>query len=986
MDERRGRIYDDLRGAIGGDLLFDPIGRAPYATDASLYEIDPLGVVAPRNHDDLVTLVRYAGERGLPLHARGAGSGLAGESLGPGLVIDFSRYFRQIVAIGPESVVVQPGVVLDVLNARLAARGRRLGPDPSGSETCTIGGMLGGNAAGSRSLRYGTTADHVDRLRVVFAHGESAEVGREPWPVLDEVPVDFKGLVVRKVAALLTRHSDLIARQTPRAPRNRAGYALNATAKRGGIDLARLVVGSEGTLALITEATLRTVPIPKAQGVVFLPFGRLVAAAKAAPACLEDVPSACELLDWRSLSLIRDARPAYRDWIPAEAEAALVVEFEGDDPEQVARRVRRLSGRMARGRGLVAPPIEATRRADCEALLGLRSISLPLLLRMKGPARAIPIIEDIAIPPDALAAFLPRLQNILRQHDVNWTFYAHAGHGQLHPRPLLDLGDPRDVAKLEPLATEVYEAVFDVGGSISGEHGCGLARTQFLRKQYGELARVFDEIKYAFDPRNLLNPGKVVGDDPHLMTRNLRAVPPTPPIDAPFPEAGLPVLFDALRWPEGRTGLDQALACNGCGACRTTEPGLRMCPTFRALGTEAAAPRARANLLRQFAAGTLDPKLWGSEALKEVADLCVHCHLCQSECPSGVDVSALMLEAKAAYVQDHGLAPIDWLLSRTETWSRLGSRLPLLSNTLLANRGFRWALDRFLGLSRHRSLPRVRRTSFLRRAERRGLTRARPTEPGPRVAYFVDVFANYYDPGLAESVVAVLRHAGVNVFVPRGQRGSGMAALVAGDLDHARALALTNLRALGAAVRDGYTVVCSEPTAALMIRDEYRKLTDDLDAALVAENTMDVHQYLAGLAARGQLAPPTEPLHARVGYHQPCHLRALEIGTPDLDLLRTIPELDVEFIDRGCSGMAGTFGMTSKNFRTSLRAGRGLLNRLGDVDIEIGSTGCASCRMQMEQGAPKRTYHPIKLLGLAYGLDPSLRLHVKDPKPKHVVV
>jgi len=990
MDERRARILDDLRGLIDGELLFGPIERSPYALDASLYEIDPLGVVVPRHEDDLVALVRYADEQGIPIHPRGAGTSMAGETLGAGLVVDFSRHFRRIVETKGESVVVQPGVVLDVLNAHLAPFGRRIGPDPSGPESRTIGGMIGANAAGARSLRHGTTADHVESLAVVFADGESARLAREPWPDFEAEPVDFRDLLARKVATILRHNADLIARNWPKSPRNRAGYALATASDADSIDLSRLVVGSEGTLALVTEATLRTVPIPQAHAVVVLPFGRLGDAASAVMDCLEFGPSACELFDWRSISLARDAAPRARGWLPESAEAALLVEFEGDDPDGLADRVRSLVRRVDRGGQLAGAPTEATKRADCEAIMGLRRVVKPLLTRMKGPARPVAFIEDVAVPPAGLPAFLGRLQAILKRHEVSWTIYGHVGHGQLHTRPFLDLADPADLAKLEPVAAEVYAAAWDLGGTISGEHGCGLVRTQFLRRQYGDLVHAFRGIKEAFDPLGLLNPGKVVGDDPHAMTKDLRAMPradPDPPAALPDPEAepaeptlsGLPVLEPMLRWGAGSPWAEAA-ACNGCGACRTLEPSLRMCPSFRALRTEAASPRAQANLLRQVVTGRIDPRLWGSEEFKKNSDLCIHCTLCKTECPSAVDVSSLMLEAKAAYVQLHGIPPVDWMLSRVETWSKLGSRFPILANALMSRAGPRWLIERLFGLSRHRRLPRSRRTSFVRRAERLGLAKAKPQESGPRVAYFVDVFANYFDQELAEAVVAVLRKAGVNVFVPRRQRGSGMAALVAGDLDNARELAAANLRVFGDCVRDGYTIVCSEPTAALMLRQEYLKLTDDLDAALVAANTMDVGQYLAGLSARGQLPTPTVPLHARVGYHQPCHLRTLGVGTPGLDLIRQIPDLDVQVIDRGCSGMAGTFGLARKNFRTSIRAGRGLQRRLREDDIEIGATECGSCRMQMEQGVTKRTLHPIKLLGLSYGLNPSLQGRFKAPK------
>ena len=410
-----------------------------------------------------------------------------------------------------------------------------------------------------------------------------------------------------------------------------------------------------------------------------------------------------------------------------------------------------------------------------------------------------------------------------------------------------------------------------------------------------------------------------------------------------------------------------------------------MCPSYRAHRREAATPRSQANLVRQIATGQVDPKLWGSEEFKAHAGLCIHCKLCQPECPAGVDVSSLMLEAKAAFVENHGLPPGDWVFSRLEMWARLASRFPIISNFLMSRRTARWLIERVLGVSRHRVLPRVRRTPFTRRAQRLGLARPRPHQSGPRVVYFVDVYANYYDHELAESVVAVLHQAEVNVFVPPRQRSSGMASLIVGDIDYARDLALCNLRVLGNAVRDGYTVVCSEPTAALMLRQEYVKLTDDLDAELVAQNTMDLGQYLAGLDVRGQLPRPHEPLHARVGYHQPCHLRALDVGMPGLDLIRRIPELDVEFINRGCSGMGGTYGLGRDQFRTSLRAGRDLLRRLKDDDIEVGATECGACRIQMEQGLTKRTLHPIKFLSLGYGLNPSLRQHFKEPKPRHVM-
>ncbi|WP_165220953.1 FAD-binding and (Fe-S)-binding domain-containing protein [Aquisphaera insulae] len=1031
MDERRARIYDDLRGVIDGELEFEPLARGSYAYGASLYEIDPLGVIAPRTENDVLAVVGYAAEHQIPIHARGAATDSGGGALGPGIVIDFSRHLRKILQVSGDRVVVEPGVSLDTLNAHLAPLGRRVEPVPVNAAIGTVGGMIAVDAAGERSPRFGSMSDRVDQLRVAFPQGDTADVGFVPWPSPEDDPRTLTDLHVRK---LLNIHRQAQRRPRPASaslPRNRAGYALDRACSAEGINLARLICGSEGTLALVLQAALRTIPLPGAQGAALFPFGRLADAAEAARECLEMglMPAACDLYDWRLLSLARDADDSLRDWIPESARSAIVVEFEADSADEVADVLRRLETRLGRGGRFQGEPAAMTRRADCDRLVGLRRLAEPLLLKSAGAARPISAVDDVAVPPDLLGPVMLRFQEVMKRLDIMWTLSAGAADGRIRLRPFLDLANPEDRARIEPMAAELYEIVLEARGTISASSGCGLSRTQFLARQFGEYAQTFREIKDVFDPAGLLNPGKVIGDDPHQMARDLKrfppggmasipdsvlvavgsgsgnskggsavyrtmtaADPPGGPVASPAAAEGPgepsispgDVILPVLRWPEpGAVGI--ASACHGCGACRSLDPSMRMCPSFRAHRREEASPRSQANMIRQIASGAVDPRLWGSEEALAHASLCIHCKLCKSECPAEVDVSGLMLEAKAAYVENHGLPPWDWVFSRLEMWAGLASRFPILSNFLLSRRNARRVIERVLGVSRHRVLPPVQRTPFTRRAARMGLGKARPHEPGPRVAYFVDLYANYYDHELAEAVVQVLRRAEVNVFVPPGQRSSGMAPLIVGDIDYARDIAVSNLRVLGNAVRDGYTIVCSEPTAALMLRQEYIRLIGDLDADLVAQNTMDLGQYLNGLDARGQLPAPTEPLHARVGYHQPCHLRALEVGIPGLDLIRKIPDLDVEFINRGCSGMGGTYGLARDQFRTSLRAGRPLLRRLRDDDIEIGSTECGACRIQMEQGQTKRTLHPIKLLSLAYGLNPSLRRHFKDSKQRHVM-
>lgn len=989
MDERRARIYDDLRGIVSGDLYFEPLDRAAYALGAGPYEVDPLGAVAPRSAEDVATLSRYASENNLTLHPRGAATDPGGGALGEGLVVDLSRHLRRIVAIGEDRVEAEAGVVVDALNARLAPSGRRLEPTPAVSEAATIGGAIGVDARGPRSCRFGPTSGWVEGLAVVFAQGEAADLGFEPWPAFEDEPADYKGLVVRKLHRIHKRRRGL------REPwpagddlRGQAGYAMAAITDEGA-DLARLLCGSEGTLATIVRATLRTVPLPAATAAVVLPFVRLVEAAGCVPFLVggDTAPSACDLYDWRSVSLARDVEPLIREHVGESVESLMVVEFEGDSTAEVAARARLLIEKAGRTGLLSADPATFHRRAECERLAALRRRIEPLFLRGRGRSAPSTLVDDVAVPVERLAPSIRSLQDVLRRRNLTWTLDVFAAEGRIRMRPFLDPGevgaDAR--ARLDDLAAEFFDVVLAAGGSIAASRGLGSSRTPLLPRQLGEAARALRDVKDAFDPARLLNPGKVV-DDPNSPSPAAKAFPRPEPAGPAVEDAPVPagVILPVLRWPDDDM-LTVASSCNGCGSCRDGDPTARMCPSFRAYGDEAASPRAQANLMRQVAAGVVDPKLWGSSEYRAKAGACIHCKLCQPECPAGVDVSSLILEAKAAFVEDHGLAPGDWVFSRLEMWARLASRFPIVSNFLMSRRGARWLLERTLGVSRRRVLPPVRRTPFTRRAARLGLHRPRPSRPGPRVAYFVDVYANYYDHELAESVVGVLQQAGVNVYVPASQRSAGMAPLVVGDVDHARELALRNLRVFGDAVRDGYTVVCSEPTAALMLRQEYVKLTDDLDAELVARNTMDLGQYLKGLDARGQLPAPIEPVRARVGYHQPCHLRALDVGLPGFDLLRKVPELDVEFIDRGCSGMGGTFGLRRHQFRPSLRAGRGLHRRLMDDDIEIGATECGACRIQMEQGIAKRTLHPIKLLALSYGLNPPLRLHFKDPKPRHAM-
>jgi FAD/FMN-containing dehydrogenase/Fe-S oxidoreductase len=1007
--QQRDRVHDDLKGIVKGELLFDDLSRVLYSTDASMFEVRPLGVVLPRDEDDVRALVKYAADNQVSLVPRGAGTGFAGESLGPGLIVDLSKHFRAILDIGSDTVRVQPGVTNRELAHRLAAVGRRFAPDPASGE-CTVGGMLATNASGSRLVKHGYTCDHVVTVRAVLDTAEAVTAGQMPrvlsvatgarisntaLPVLTSARLDD---IVTSTVTLLERNTVLIQEHRPRTPFDRCGYRLHDVLDADSLNLARLLVGSEGTLALFTEATLGTIPLASGRAVVLLSFSSLDSALKAASKARATGPSACELIDRRLLRLARGGDAALAELVPEAAEAVLLVEYEADSPVGARNLAVDLSDRLHRFDRLAAMAHVAADDADAERCWHLREAAMSSLYGLRGGAMPLAFVEDVGVPPEELPVYLLRVQDLLQRNELTASFLIHAGTGQVHMRPFLDPRRREDAARMWTLAEDLYTIVLNLGGTISSQHGTGLARTPWVVQQYGPLDTVFRDLKAIFDPRRLFNPGKIVGPVPGMPFWPVRSSSDQETPDTRH-ESGdtRQVTRDTRPGEQARTSPStpdtgsrvsclmsrvsaegEVMACNGCGSCRTEAPQRRMCPIFRASGDEAASPRAKANLLRYLFRPDTDARLLPSDEVRAVADLCVNCKMCASECPAHVDVPRLMLDLKAANVEQHGLSRTDWALARSEAFARLGSAVAPLTNALLGNRVVRWLLEKLLGVSRLRRMPSFAITSFLRLARRRGWTR-RPRSNRPRVAYFVDVFANYNDPSVAEAVVSVLHHNGIEVYVPAGQTGCGMAPLAQGDLETARDTARTNLRVLTEAARAGLPILCSEPTAAVMLRQDAVALLDDPDARLVADRTIELTSYLWDLHQKGSLRTDFAPLDFSVGHHVPCHLKALGRQAAGPSLLRLVPGLRVRTIDVSCSGMAGTFGLGAATYSMSLAAGRPMLDEMSRPGVLFGSTECSTCRIQMEDGAGKRTLHPAQYLALAYGLMPELFDRLRRP-------
>lgn len=975
MDLERERIRADLRGVLDGEIRCDDTFLELYSTDASLFQVKPLAVVRPRRTSDVSATVQYAAENQIPIHARGAGTGMAGESLGSGIVLDFAHSMRRILETGDDWIRVQPGVVLANLNRHLAQRDRIFGPDPATRSVTTMGSVIALDASGSHWPQHGSARDHILELQVVLANGEVVNIKPTHLDRVAHLESPELVRITSGIAELMESHADKIQGNLPKTFNQGSGYRLSGVVEDDVVDLAKILAGSEGSLALVTQAKLRTSPKSKSRGLVLLFFERLDNAAKAAVQLGSAGISACDLLDRRILAIARETDPRYSNLIPENTEAMLLVEYSGESQADVHAELEKIADRIRRRRKLAFHSLITTSPKEVGTYWELARRMTPILYRLKGNTRPLPFIEDMTVPPQQLPDFLTKVQDVMKRHETIASIFAHAAHGHLHVRPLLNMADRGDLAKLERIADETYEELFKVGGSLSGESGDGISRTPYLPKQYGPLYDLFGRIKRLFDPAGILNPGKKVLSStfsPMELVRRVELVPQPEASDGSAnsekkkendpSEFELPI----LTWSPQEMAT-AARSCHGCGRCRTYGADTRMCPIFRFDSREDASPRAKANLLRGVLSGQLPPDSLDSTDTKEILDTCFHCHQCRVECPSNVDIPNIVLEMRARNVDANGLTQDGSLQAKIHRWALWGNRFPRIANWALGNRAMRWLMERFIGLAKQRKLPRLANRSFVKQAARRGLTTA-TRRSGRKVLYFVDLYANLFDTQLAQAFVNVLDHNRISVYVHPKQQVSGMPSISQGAVTMAARLAHKNVKALAEAVRQGYTIVATEPSAVMALTHEYLNLLDSDDAKIVAENTREACEFLWDLHHHGELELDLKPMNLTVGFHVPCHLRAMHDASYGQRILQLIPGLSVRPIEKGCSGMAGTFGLTRNNFRSSLRIGWDLIVAMRGKQIQIGSTECSACKMQIEQAGNKAVVHPIKLLAKSYGV------------------
>ncbi len=956
-----GPLAARLRRELEGEVLFDAFSRGRYSTDASVYQIEPIGAVVPRSDEDVRRAMEIAADEGVSVLPRGAGTSQCGQTVGESLVIDVSRHLDRVLDFDAEErrVTVQPGIVLDRLNSFLRPHGLFFPVDVSTGSRATIGGMAGNNSCGARSIRYGTMRNNVRAIDAILADGSHGHFGAIPETADRTGMAPAQNALVDRMLEIGRREADELADRFPKLQRRVGGYNLDAVTPNGRDappNLAHLLVGSEGTLAFSTAIELNLQPIPPHKVLGVCHFPTFYQAMDATRHIVALDPAAVELVDRTMIELSRDIamfRPTVDRFVNGKPDALLLVEFAGEDDAEQRRRLKQLGELMA-SLGFTDGVVDVVDPEFQTAIWDVRKAGLNIMMSMKEAGKPVSFIEDCAVPLDDLAEYTDRLTKVFEKHGTTGTWYAHASVGCLHVRPILNLKLEADAKKMRAIAEEAFAMVREYKGSHSGEHGDGLVRSEFHESMFGgRITQAFEEVKDRFDPTGLFNPGKIVRPS-RMDDRNLFRYKP---------DYAMPALETALDWSEWGDFGGAVEMCNNNGACRKFDAGV-MCPSFRVTRDEQHLTRGRANSLRLALSGQLGPDAFASDAMRDTMALCVGCKGCKRECPTGVDMARMKIEFLYHYTRRHGLSMRDRLVAYLPRYGPVASRLSGLMNLRDRVPGLAGLSERLLGLSKRRSLPAWRRDPF-----RPAVEAAWPMD-GREIVLLADTFNTYFEPENLRAALAVLEAAGYRVYLAAARKGSrplccGRTFLAAGLVDQAKAEARRMLAALAPYVARGVPVVGLEPSCLLTLRDEYLAMLPGAEAEALADQAMLFEEFLAAEHAAGRLALALKPIDGRRALlHGHCHQKAFSAMTAVETVLGLVPGLEVETVDSSCCGMAGAFGYEAENYAISMQMAEASLlpavRKAAQSDILVADG--TSCRHQIRDGAGREAIHVARVL------------------------
>ncbi len=956
----------NLKTEISGELYSDAMMRAMYATDASVYRELPQAVTLPKTIEDIQRLVHFAIDQGLSLIPRAAGTSLAGQCVGNGIVVDISKHFTKIIELNTEEkwVIVQPGVIRDELNMFLKEHGLFFGPETSTANRAMIGGMVGNNATGTNSIKYGNTRDHVKELELVLSDGSLVKIGPKSLKELEEIQSgdSFESKLYKHLLGVLADEGTQaeILKEFPKASihRRNTGYAVDELLnsepflkQEEAFNLCKLMAGSEGTLAFITAIKLNLVDLPPKEQVLLCPhFNSVQEALKAVQKVMTLNPFACELMDKLIMDCTKENAEysKYRYFLNGDPKAILMIELRAESKEALKIQIEEATAILNEQTGAydcpeIFPP-------NVQNVWKLRKAGLGLLANIPGDKKAVAVIEDTAVHIDDLPEYIEEFTAMMQKHGQNAVYYAHAGAGELHLRPILDLKKSNDVKLFEEIAWDTARLVKKYKGSLSGEHGDGRVRASFIPFMLGEKNyQLLRDIKAIWDPRGVFNAGKIT--DAPKIDENLRYE-----IDAPEP-----VLKTILNFDEEGGFLRLTEKCNGSGDCRKTHlSGGTMCPSYMASKDEKDTTRARANVLREFLTqNDTELEKWTSEEIMEALDLCLSCKACKSECPSNVDMASLKAEFLYQYQERKGTSLRTKMFGHVQQLNAFASIFPSLSNTINSS-----AIGKkVLGIAEERTPPKLAKETlkkwFLKRAKKgEGKLKS--------VYFFADEFTNYYDVEAGQATVLLLEDLGYEVkLAPLSD--SGRAFISKGMLKQAKQLANKNVQALIPLVSEDTPIVGVEPSAILSFRDEYIRLVDNKEFknSCIVKHSYTIEEFLASEFEKGFIDPALfTTSHKQVVLHGHCHQKAISEVSCSSTILSIPRNYHVETLATGCCGMAGSFGYEKEHYQISMDIGELVLFpsvRKCAPETVVSAPG-TSCRHQIFDGTKRKALHPVQVL------------------------
>ena len=959
-------LLNSLEQNLEGDLFVDKLSTTLYATDASVYRKIPLAVALPETTEDIKTLIRFASENNIGLIPRTAGTSLAGQCVGDGIVVDVSKHFTKIISVDKDKrqVTVQPGVIRDELNLFLEPYGLFFGPNTSTSNRCMIGGMVGNNSSGTTSIQYGITREKTVSLKAILADGSEANFGNltteefHEKRQLDTLEGKIYNSIFDELSIKETQQEIITQFPKPSIHRRNTGYAVDELlhnsvfGNEGSFNMCKLLSGSEGTLAFTTEITLSLDPIPpKYAAMVVTHYTSLEDCLADVVPVMEHQLHLCEMMDKVILDCTKNNRAqlANRFFVEGDPAALLMLELKAETKADLNYLIDSLLKTIKKSGLSYANPILFG--DDIKKAVELRKAGLGLLGNMVGDKKAVACIEDTAVAIEDLKEFIGEFSTIMKGHNQSAVYYAHAGAGELHLRPILNLKKGEDVSLFRAITTDVAKLTKKYNGSFSGEHGDGIVRAEFIPLMIGEKNyQLLRRIKSYFDPKGIFNPGKIV--DSYPMDESFRYK-----VDRKEPE-----IETLLDFSESEGILKAAEKCNGSGDCRKTEKASgAMCPSYHVTRNEKDTTRGRANTLREMLTNTDQANKFNQKELKEVFDLCLSCKACSSECPSNVDVATLKAEFSYQYQEANGYSFRNKLFAYNTKYNALGSKIPKVTNFMFNSSLFGGIIKNISGVAPERSLPNVYKFNFDKYL---GQIDTSVKKSLGSVVLYIDEFTKYLDVNLGIDAIQVLTKLGYNVELFYAE--SGRTFISKGFLKEAKELALKNVVRLKEYTDKGLVIVGLEPSAILTFRDEYKKLVSDKDLVnTVAKNSFIIEEFLASEIEKGKISKNQFTKEAKtVKIHSHCHQKSLSNQKVTFDVLNIIENYKVSIISSGCCGMAGSFGYEKEHYSTSMAVGNLKLFPAvnnSDKDVIISANG-TSCRHQIYDGTKRKALHPITII------------------------